>query len=188
MSGPFPAPPRRIFLDTNVVNFILDHGEAIFESQEIDERLSEGERLNVIALHNFFLAGQRVQWQIAISPKTYEEVMATPGSGRRHDLLRWFNELWVYWRDICSDEENFEHDPEEAIPAGFDLASALSCFPDESDRELIVDAIEYKCDIFLTRDGRTILRHRHKAVGLPLEIMSPAELGERLRPWLRLIC
>jgi hypothetical protein len=187
MAPPLP-PPRRIFLDTNVVNFTLDHGEAIFEGQEIDERLSEGERENVIALYIFFQAGQRIQWQIAISEKTYNEVMATPCSGRRRELLYWFNELWVYWRDICDDEDNFSNDPEDAIPAGFDLDAALSCFPDASDRELIADAIEFKCDVFLTRDGRTILRRRHKTASLPLEVMSPAELGARLRPWLRLIC
>lgn len=180
--------PSRIFFDTNVVNFVFDNEDAIFENQRIRDELSESDRLNVISLQALFVTGQRVSWEIAISPITYHEVMATRQAGRRADLLNWFNELWIYWREIVAEDEGISDYLAEQKAQDVHLARRLHCFPDQADRQLIAHAIAYKCDVFCTRDVRTILRRRDRAGDIPIRLISPAELGERLRPWVHLIC
>jgi len=51
--------PGRVFLDTCVVNFILDHSEEIHEG--IAPRTDAGERViaDITALYNIFFVGQR---------------------------------------------------------------------------------------------------------------------------------
>ena len=68
--------PRRVFLDTNVVNFILDHGGSIFEGEPPENHLSERDLADIKALHFVFLTGERAHWELAVSPLTYQEISA----------------------------------------------------------------------------------------------------------------
>ncbi len=172
--------PRRVFLDTNVVNFVLDHGMSIFEGQEPQQLLSDTDLADLQALHLIFLTGQRAHWELAVSPLTYQELSKTPDMKRRSDLERWFSEVWCYWRE-CFTEDGTLND-EYAVQLEQRLAGSalLQCFPDASDRALICHAIAYQCDAFCTRDRKTILKRLKAAPELPLEVLSPAEWGERI--------
>ena len=90
--------PGRIFLDTCVVNFMLDYGEQIHDGTPAT--VDAGERVvrDIEALHNIWLVGQRATWQLAISPHTYQEIAATHDARRRHRLQTWFADLWQYWQ------------------------------------------------------------------------------------------
>lgn len=180
-------PPRRIFLDTNVVNFILDHGNSIFEGAEPEPTLSPQERRNVIALSNFFFVGQRVLWELAISHKTQQEIMACSDPDRGQRLLSWLNELWIYWEDMSPEEEGLSAGLADAKARDEEIASLLGCFPDGDDRVLIAHAVAFNCDVFCTRDQRTILNRLKHAPVLPLEILSPADLWDRVAPWANLV-
>lgn len=172
--------PRRVFLDTNVVNFVLDHGMSIFEGEEPPEALSEADRADLQALHLVFLTGERAQWELAVSPLTLHEISQTHDPSRRNDLERWFGEIWHHWRD-CFDEDGTLSDAyAEDLSRRLAGSSLLGCFPDESDRALIGHAIAYECDAFCTRDRKTILRKAKSAPKLPLELLSPVEWGERI--------
>lgn len=96
----FFAIPRRAFLDTNVVNLTLDHGEYIHENIPLPVDLHPNVRSEVEALGGIFDTGQRAFWQFAISPLTYQEVSATTNPIRRANLESWFAELWHCWRAI----------------------------------------------------------------------------------------
>lgn len=54
-----PDVPGRIFLDTCIVNFILDYGEYIFDVCSLPENCSERDKEDLIALYNVFLCGRR---------------------------------------------------------------------------------------------------------------------------------
>jgi hypothetical protein len=41
----------------------------------------------------------------------------------------------------------------------------------------------YRCDLFCTRDFRTILKHRGDLSGLPVQIVTPAEWWKRVEPY-----
>jgi hypothetical protein len=175
--------PTRILLDTNVVNFTLDWGEAIFDGGGIPSELGEREVNDILALQRIFAAGQRAGWQLAISPRTHEEITRTSNPAGRISLNWWFNELWLYWREILKEEDLSAVDT--AFQAGRVGASQyLAVFPDAPDRELMAHAIAYKCDTFCTRDFRSILRYRERVgSALPLRFITPTEWWEELRPY-----
>jgi len=170
--------PRRVFLDTNVVNFVLDHGESIFDGEEPDAATSDTDLADVRALHLIFLTGERTHWELAVSPLTHKEIMQTTDHHRRQSLERWFNEVWCHWRDCMAEDGGLSDDYADELASKVGSSSLLLTFPDVQDRILICHAIAYECDAFCTRDRRTILKRVSRAPALPLEIMSPAEWGE----------
>jgi len=172
--------PRRVFLDTNVVNFVLDHGMCIFEGEEPQESLSASDLSDLQALHLIFLTGERAHWELAVSPLTYQEISQTPDLERRKDLERWLGELWCYWRDCFAEDGTLSDAYAKELEHRLVGSPLLRCFPDRSDRALISHAIAYQCDAFCTRDRKTILKRLKAAPELPLEVLSPTQWGERI--------
>lgn len=176
--------PGRVFLDTCVVNFMLDHGVEIHENAESDSALSVRDVNDVLALRNLFVTGQRAQWQLALSPYTYSEIARTQDPERLSRLDLWFLELWQYWCSIVKSGNDLPSfvEAEEArvrlLTSGY-----LSVLPNVSDRVLISDALVYRCDLFCTRDWTTILRHRNDLTELPFDIVTPSEWWARIRPF-----
>jgi predicted nucleic acid-binding protein len=172
--------PGRVLLDTNVVNFTLDHAEAIFDGAYIADDLPAADKQDIAAFRHIFLTGQRAQWQIAVSPHTYDEISATRNSARMAELGGWFGELWVYWREFFEQDELCDA---HADALARRLEAYLTALPQVPDRVLIAHAIAYGCDAFCTRDRKTILNRRHKLRGLKLKILSPAEWWHEIEPW-----
>jgi hypothetical protein len=180
--------PGRVFLDTCVVNFILDYGEQIHENLDPPADASDRVRQDVVALRDIFFVGQRANWQLAISPHTYQEVRQTSDPRRRHHLETWFHDIWQYWCDIIDADNDLPSFIEaEHLRIGLLSSGELDCLPDLADRVLICDAIAYRCELFCTRDWTTILRHRDALDDLPLGIVSPTEWWSRIEPYARLL-
>ena len=73
--------------------------------------------------------------------------------------------------------------PVRSSVRGRTLASGfLALLPDVADRVLICDALVYRCDLFCTKDWGTILKYRTELEGLPIEIVTPTEWWEKIRP------
>lgn len=181
---PFEKLPGRVFLDTCVVNLILDFGEQVHESAIIEESVSPRLRADVEAFRGIFATGQRATWQLAISPLTYREVMATENPSRAYHLEDWFFEIWRYWREFLSSAKDLPSFS-EAEETRLRLLSSgmLDVLPDVADRVLICGAVVYKCDAFCTRDWSTILKHRDRLSGLPVRIMTPSEWWGEIKRW-----
>ena len=171
--------PGRVLLDTNVVNFILDWGEVIHDGGEIPAHVSDRDAEDILALRDFWLTGQRASWQLAISPRTYDEIAATSNLARRAALERWFGELWLYWREFFDSSQLSDSDA-ESLARRLVPSEILAVLPDPPDRELLAHAIAYQCDAMCTRDRKTILRHRDKLKIVPVRILTPTE-------WWRLV-
>lgn len=172
---PYDCVPRRIFLDTNVVNLLVDYSEYIFEHQLLppfaDEKLAE----DVEALMHVFYVGARAYWSILASRKTLDEIGNTPDPARR-DLLKAFA------------IELIDPDDEANIYASIVGRRMIDApftegLPDQADRELIGNAVGLGCDVFCTRDRRTIVRKRELLRLLPIRVMTPREWWEHVRPW-----
>ena len=171
----------RILFDTNLVNLTLDCGEYIFDGGEIPAHLPVTEVDDITALRGMFLTGQRASWQLAISPLTYQEIDATRDEARRTQLMRWFNELWMYWREFFeADALSDQH--ADSLARRLVGSDYLAPIPQTSDRVLVAHAIAYGCDAFCTRDRKTILRHRKKLCGVPLRFLSPTEWWQEVMP------
>ena len=67
------------------------------------------------------------------------------------------------------------------------MADLLKAFPDKQDQQLLIDAVERGCDVFLTMDYKTIWQHRDKVKQFRLHVMTPVELLEYVRPWASLL-
>jgi hypothetical protein len=172
---PFESIPRRIFLDTNVVNLLVKHSEQIFEQALILGDQDHTSALNTEALMHVFHVGVRAGWDILASRKTLDEIDQTVDSDVRRDLLDYAVQLV----DIHG------HDSAFATSFGRRLVGApfLSALPDLADRELIGNALGFGCDVFCTCDRRTIIRKRERLPQLPLRILTPVEWWARVKPW-----
>ena len=176
--------PRRVFLDTSVVNLALDYSEQIHNGDEIPEGLSLRIKSDIKALISIFDTGQRAFWQFAISPQTYREVTNTNDPERVHHLKGWFFELWHCWREIITAMDNLPSFIEaEEIRIGLLASGNLDALPQIQDRILLCDAVVYRCDAFCTRDWHTILKYRDSLNEIPLRIITPTEWWEEIRPW-----
>lgn len=174
--------PGRVLLDTNVVNFILDWGEAIHDGGEIPAYVSDRDAEDILALRDIWLTGQRASWQLAISPRTYFEIDATTDPARRAALASWFGELWLYWRKCFDEYELSDHDA-DSLARRLVPSEILAVLPDASDRELLAHAVAYECDAMCTRDRRTILRHRDKLTRVSIRIFTPTEWWVAISPY-----
>ncbi len=176
--------PRRVFLDTNIVNLTLDYGEQIHEGIDIPSSVSTRLQNDIEALRAIFDTGSRAFWQLAISPITYREVTKTEDPKRTYALQKWFFEIWNYWQQFlhsAHDLPSFSEAEEERLSL---LSSGvLEVLPDMADRVLLTDAIVYRCNAFCTRDWSTILRHRRDLEELPLKILTPTEWWNLIKPW-----
>ena len=194
-----PALPRLIFLDTNVVQniqtfFDLVHGYDL--SPKLQAKISaSGDRFttDIYALARFIALGQGYCCQFAVSSGTLAELADTPQIDKRSALADWGNQLA---NNFATYREGSSHAVEGSSYGEIShftflqrcaLSNMLRELPQESDRQLIIDAIEYGCDIFLTMDYRTVWRYRENVSRLGVDVMRPVELLEYIGPWVGLL-
>ncbi len=194
-----PKFPELIFFDTNIVQNLQSFGEFIYDSSRtpcMESRISaRGERFveDIHALAEFMALGQRYGWPIAISPRTLDELEATRCPEKRTALTIWGKELSYYFTSHCEESQDVTEGSSSVEHTHFTFhqrqyfSNLLKCLPDESDRHLILDAVEYGCDIFLTMDYKTVWRQRDEVIRFRLRVMRPAELLEHVRPWAGLL-
>ena len=174
--------------DTNLVNLTLDCGEFIFDGGKIPEKLPEKAMPDVEALKGMFVTGRRASWQLAISPVTYDEVVATADPKRRKQLLDWFNKLWLYWRNFFDEDDDLSDEHANSLARRLVDSKYLAALPQRSDRILVAHAVAYGCDAFCTRDYKTILKHREKLSLVGLRFLSPTEWWRDVEPFSGIWC
>lgn len=174
---PFEQIPRRVFLDTNVINLLIKWRTHVFEQEPIPPEAEGGIALDVEALMHIFYVGSRADWDLVGSPGTLDELARTKHSELREDLLDYGIQI----------VEQYPEDEERKFSADFGrrLASSslLSALPDMADRELIGHAIRLGCDVFCTCDRSTIVSKRTRLPKLPIRILTPPEWWAHVKPW-----
>jgi hypothetical protein len=177
---PFESIPRRIFLDTNVVNLLVKHSEHVFEKVPVPIHIERTCVLNIEALMHVFTVGAQASWDILASSKTLDEIANTRDVRVREALLDYAVQL------VAPQDEDSAY----AASLGRRLVDApfTSVLPDPADRELIGNAIGFGCDVFCTCDRRTIVQKRERLRQLPLRILTPAEWWAHIKPWAGLWC
>lgn len=174
--------PGRVFLDTCVVNFWLDHAEQIHDGVAFDDVSTRTRRDDIEAISGILQVGHRANWHLVVSPLTLHELAATREEERRAQLFKLFQEVWQSSRQYREDDVPSPREVarfnRELLPLG-----RLDVLPDANDRALLFDAIVSGCDAFCTRDWSTIIRHRRELKQLPLRIMRPVEWWNLIRPW-----
>jgi hypothetical protein len=174
---PFESIPRRVFLDTNVINRLVKWRVQVFDRDAIPPDTEETLALDVEALMHIFTVGERASWGLVGSPKTLEELARTRDPALRSKLLD-YGIIFVD-QHPDSEERRFALDFARRL-AGTPFLAAL---PDVADRELIGHAVGLGCDVFCTCDRATILSKRSQLTALPVRILTPAEWWAHIRPW-----
>ncbi len=196
---PLPEFPRLIFLDTNIVQNLHTYGEFINDNSlepAMATKLSAvGPRIaeDIHALSDFISLGQRAGWPIAVSSRTLGELGATTRPTKRVALVGWGSELAHFFTSYTEEtkDQTAEFSYSELTHFTYIqrqyLSDVLKKLPDESDRQPIVDALEYGCDLFLTMDYRTVWRYREEVAQLGVQVMRPIEFMDYISPWAGLL-
>lgn len=185
--------PRRVFLDTNVLWYLCSFGSFIYDNFMTEDeevkfcQLSPRIQKDLQALADIVQVARRGLFEFAVSPRTVEELsLAKIPLGslvNRAQLVGWGLEWLDYWSIIM------EELPPEQLPPGPPpieqaqyVVSKVDFLPDISDRWLVVDALAYRCDAFLTCDRHSIWRHRNKLERLlNIRVLTPSVYWELLR-------
>ena len=174
---PFESIPRRVFLDTNVINVLVKHSALVFEHEPIPSDIDPTLATDIEALMHVFYVGARANWDLLSSQKTIDELSRTRDGALRDDLLEYA--LGFINRDLGDEDRRF------AADFGCRLIDApfVAALPDLADRELIGNAIGFGCDVFCTCDRATIVRKRSQLRQVPLRVLTPAEWWAQIKPW-----
>lgn len=179
---PFERIPKRVFLDTNVINVLVKYCEHVFDHAPIPADVDAMLTADIEALMHVFYVGARARWDILGSQKTLDELSRTRDTSLRGELLDYA--FGIVNQDLDDDDRRYAADfGRRLIEAPF-----VAALPDAADRELIGNAIGFGCDVFCTRDRATIVKKRHLLREVPLRILTPAEWWAHIRPWAALWC
>lgn len=179
---PFEKIPKRVFLDTNVINVLVKYCGYVFDHVPIPLDTDATLASDIEALMHVFHVGERATWHILGSQKTLDELSRTRDGSLRSDLLEYA--FGIVNKNVEDDDRRYAADfGRRLIDAPF-----VAALPDTADRELIGNAIGFGCDVFCTRDRATIVRKRDLLRQVPLRIVTPAEWWAHIRPWAALWC
>jgi hypothetical protein len=130
---------------------------------------------DIETLMHVFTVSARASWDILASGKTLEEIRETQNPSTRDDLLD-------YAIDLVPRQTE---DSAFAMRLGRLLVDApfTAALADLPDRELIGNAIGFRCDVFCTCDRNSIVRKRERLRPLPIRIMTPREWWAHIKPW-----
>ncbi len=174
---PFESIPKRVFLDTSVINAIVKYPEEVFEQQSITPDIHPTLAGDIEALRDIFFIGMRANWDIVASQKTLDELACTTDDLLRVRLMSYA--LEIINRNINEEDDRVAQDfARRLIDTHF-----VAALPGRADRELIGNAIGYGCDVFCTRDRATIVKKRARLQHLGLKVMTPEEWWAHIRPW-----
>jgi hypothetical protein len=175
--------PRRIFLDTSVLQNIVHYGEYIFENIEIPaddpiHKVTNGYE-NIFCLGSIFFVNQRAFFEFAVSENSLIEV------SEKEDIhsINYAYEVFNYW--VCCTEEYEESS--FLSGKGKDILKALKPnkfgYLSEKDKYLIFDAVLLECDAFLTMDLKLCKNYERAKKTLGIKILDPIKYWDLLKPF-----
>ncbi|TWB26701.1 hypothetical protein [Nitrospirillum viridazoti] len=174
---PFERIPKRVFLDTNVINVLVKYCEVIFDHSPIPQEVDATLAVDIEALMHVFYVGARADWDILGSRKTLDELSLTRDCSLRAELLEYA--FGIVNQNLDDDDHRYAADfGRKLIEAPF-----VAALPDKADRELIGNAIGFGCDVFCTCDRATIVKKRDRLRQVPLRILTPEEWWAHVKPW-----
>ena len=190
--------PGRIFLDTNVLQYLQDFGEYIFDNYRESEeyfqtqkgKIKKGTRLfnEIEALHDFFICTFRAHFEFALSEAVCHEVVDKGDTS----FIQWLRDVWEHWEAVISEYEDgsaFSMEAEKHYQMALTdklLYGSLS----KKDHEIVLDAIRFDSDALLTVDrfARDQNKKMYVFQNYGLMILTPSEFLEIIKPFQNLWC
>jgi hypothetical protein len=181
----FEELPRRLFLDSSMLQRLESYGEFIYDGGSIDEKdriwSIPGGVDDIEAVRCIMFVGQRACFELVVSDNSFREV---EDSGRVSYLM-WAYEILGYWQDLLRNYADhgvapFSGRGEELVRK---LASSKFGYFSDKDRLLIRDAVMLECYAFLTMDNKLARNAVHIEKELGLKVLSPSGYWKLLHPW-----
>jgi hypothetical protein len=165
ISSQFDKLPSRIFLDTNIIQYLADFGSFVFDGEQEDgilvspkgKAIREGSHLysQIVGLKMLFQMVGRTPFHFATSESIYQEI------SRKHDskLMMWFLDIWNHWQTVrrvsgdCA-FQGYGHRKVARFQSDKSIINGLS----KLDFKVLSDALLLESDALLTCDK---FRNRH---------------------------
>ncbi len=171
--------PRRIFLDSSVLQTIQDYGEFLYENVTIlptDPIYRDSKGIAKLdGLRNIMKVNERALFEFAISRNSFKEVEA------KGDLryLQWAYDVLDHWI-MCISESGEPCCDEQSLQI---IESDSFNYLSVPDKALLRDAISLECDVFLTMENKLPKCSNHIEKHLGIRIFSPDVMWEFIRKW-----
>lgn len=188
----FDELPRRIFIDTNILQYLQDFGEYIFDHYIDNEnyflspkgnRIDKNNRLywEIVALREILLGIDRTNVEFALSEVIHDEV----ANRLNNEFYLWFCEMWNYWQETAAGyaECPFSAESQVRYKTAYQ-DNALIKNLSRQDRSVVLDAIQLDCNALLTVDKfaninkQSFVYNKYK-----LRILTPSNLVQTLKPF-----
>jgi hypothetical protein len=173
--------PRRVFLDSSVLQNVHKYGEILFDNQELkpEARIWKWEEgpAEINALRNIFVVSQRAEFQFAVSRNSLKEVAGKEDSA----FLGWARNMLRYWEECLAWTGVPNSSKAESICGKLDTESFA--YLSAGDRALLRDAVIVACDAFLTMDFKLRKNSSHLEQELKIRVLSPNDYWKLLMPW-----
>jgi hypothetical protein len=169
------ALPKRIYLDTSTLQTLYDFGEQVFEGERL-QPVGRAARVpgladEIDALRMIFLLNERAMFQFVVTEASLGEVEAR----NRPRFSQWVYDVLDTWL--------IQSEGEEPPGAGTTLDQPRFGMISLKDRRLLQDALDWRCNAFLTMERRlpTAARFVERETGL--RVMRPSTYWSLLRRW-----
>lgn len=192
----FESLPGRVFLDTNVLQYLQDFGEYVFDNynEHAEEEcficgktvISKDDRLysEIEALAQIFGVNTRTPFEFAVSDNTFLEVKDKRDSRFNH----WFYDVLDYWQIVMSEYQDspFSEESQASYEKAKTDKSLLGSFS-EKDQKIVLDAIKYDCNAILTTDfSKDKNKQRWIWDSYKMAIVTPSEFMKMIKPFVAL--
>jgi hypothetical protein len=179
MEHPFETLPRRIFLDSCTAQTLRNYGGYINEGEPIPEsdrihRVTDG-IANIEALREIFLINERALFEWIVSAGSMQEARQKRDPGH----MQWLCDIAGH-SEICLENEGPTAES-EVLAARFD--EPKFGYLSEKDKLLLRQAINLRCEAFLTVERRLPCNAAHIERELGILVLTPVTHWKMLRPW-----
>jgi hypothetical protein len=179
MKSMFEEIPHRIFLDSSILQTLQKYGGFVYEYEtiEVEDRIYRDQNgiTKLEALRSIMRVSERAPFEFALSNNSLNEVRAKGDAC----YLQWAYDVLDHWLACLENIGEVTGNVKSLTTINSNAYNYLG----HGDRALLIDALRLGCDAFLTFENRLPKNANHIKKTLGLQVLSPAELWDLLRPW-----
>jgi hypothetical protein len=186
--------PDRIFLDTNVLQNMLNYGGYIFVEPEYaeqfpiaDKKYSDWLFKNIDSLRKIFKVNDYANFQYVISKNSMDEVFDKKdkfGNQDKH-FINWAYDVLDHTIACIEAYDSCEYFSGKGNEILTKIKDKNFGNYSEKDRKLLYDAVFFECDTFLTMDTNLWRNSDHVRKVFDLRLLQPYEFWDLLEPLLK---
>lgn len=170
--------PRRIYLDTSTLQKIYDFGGEIFDGEPF-EPVGRAARVQgladeINALRNIFMVHERAKFEFVVTEASLREVV----NRTRPGYTQWVYDVLGTWLIQCEGEER-------PMP-GRTFEDRRFGMISVKDRRLLEEALDWRCDAFMTMERRLPTAATFIARETGLRVIRPTRYCDLLSRFARL--